>query len=148
MTPDRAADAAAIAYTQSVYATEGDRGKLDGLASAFLPDGILEFGGTAHQGHEAIKASLSAGTDESRRAAEGGTRVFLRHNLTTRRIEFDGPDAATVWTYFLVMSPRGLDHTGRYIDRFVRSGDRWLIAHRRVSLDWAAAESPQRDAVG
>jgi hypothetical protein len=146
MTPDQAVAAQAIAHTQSVYATEGDRGRLDGLVTAFTEDGVLEFHGGRHEGHAAIKASLEGGLAVPReRFAD--TRGFVRHNLTTRRIEFDGPDAADVFTYFMVMTPLGLDHTGRYVDRFVRSGERWLIAHRRVTLDWAAAGSRQEDNV-
>ncbi|WP_181783581.1 nuclear transport factor 2 family protein [Pseudonocardia pini] len=144
MTPDQLLATEAIRYTQSVYNTEGDRGRVDALLEAFLPEGVLEFHGTAHEGREAIRAALSPKAAAVRStAADTPRRVFLRHNLTTSRIEFDGADAADAWTYFMVVSPIGLDHTGVYVDRFVRRGDRWLLARRRVKIDWAAPDSPQ-----
>lgn len=147
MTPEQAQAAQAIAYTQSVYATAGDRGRIAELATAFTEDGVLEFRGAAHRGHAAIEASLSGFDAGAEPTGATPARAFTRHNLTTRRIEFDGPDAAEAWTYFMVVTPLGLDHTGRYVDRFVRAGDRWLIAHRRVSLDWAVEGSRQADHV-
>jgi hypothetical protein len=144
MTPEQLLATEAIRHTQSVYNTEGDRGRVDGLLAAFLPEGVLEFHGTAHEGREAIRAALSPRADAVLSTApDGPRRVFLRHNLTTSRIEFDGEDAADAWTSFMVMSPIGLDHTGVYVDRFVRRDDRWLLARRRVKIDWAAPGSPQ-----
>jgi hypothetical protein len=35
---------------------------------------------------------------------------------------------------------------GRYRDRMVPAGDRWLIAHRFVSTDWRAPDSVFRGA--
>jgi uncharacterized protein (TIGR02246 family) len=141
MTPEEAAAVAAIRHTQSVYNTEGDRGRADGLLDTFTEDGVLEFHGRAHQGREAIRAALSPAVDANRERHAPG---FVRHNLTTCRVELDGPDAANAWTYFMVVTPIGLDHTGRYVDRFRREGGRWLLAHRRVTIDWAAAESAQQ----
>jgi hypothetical protein len=91
----------------------------------------------------AIRAALSPAVDAKRAEArtDDAPRVFLRHNLTTRRIEFRGPTEADAWTYFFVMTPIGLDHCGVYVDRFVRQGDQWLIASRRVKIDWRAENS-------
>ncbi|MGO8712217.1 MAG: hypothetical protein ACLQUZ_09175 [Rhizomicrobium sp.] len=35
----------------------------------------------------------------------------------------------------------GPDHGGYYIDSFRNTGDRWLIAHRKVRHDWSAPNS-------
>ena len=43
-------------------------------------------------------------------------------------------------SYFTVFTEVGLDHMGRYRDRLVPVGDRWLIAHRFVSTDWRAPD--------
>ena len=61
---------------------------------------------------------------------------FVRHNLTTSRIEFVSDAEADCWTYFIVYTKFGPDHMGTYIDKFRKHGDRWLIAHRRVKLHW------------
>src|SRR5262249_43867324 len=53
------------------------------------------------------------------------------------------------FAYFVVLTARGLDHWGRYDDRYTTaSGGRWLFASRRVRLDgwtegsWAGARRP------
>jgi hypothetical protein len=53
------------------------------------------------------------------------------------------PDEALVASYFTVITEIGLDHMGRYRDRFVPVGvdGRWLIAHRFVSTDWRSPET-------
>jgi hypothetical protein len=150
VTPEQAVAMEAIRYTQAVYNTEGDRGRVDALLDTFTPCGLLEFHGVAHEGREAIRTALSpavqakkAEVDSAPSNGAGHGRVFLRHNLTTSRVEFDGADAADAWTYFMVMTPIGLDHTGVYVDRFVRHGERWLLSRRRVRIDWADTNSAQ-----
>jgi hypothetical protein len=41
----------------------------------------------------------------------------------------------------------GPDHAGYYLDIFRKEGDLWLIAHRRVRMDWEAGNSLFRSAV-
>jgi hypothetical protein len=135
-----------IRYTMSIYNTAGDRGRVDELATAFAPDGVLDFnnGGRA-VGREAIIAALSVNVDAKRTehgagGAASDVKLFLRHNLTTSRIEL-GDGVAHGWTYFNVITPAGLDHCGVYIDRFEPVGDRWLIKERRVKIDWHSPTS-------
>jgi SnoaL-like domain len=143
MTPEQLLAREAIAHTQSVYNTEGDRGRLDELLETFTEDGVLELDRGAYTGREAIRGALSPAVDAKKAevGAPGGPRIFLRHNLTTRRIEFRSGTEADAWTYFFVMTPIGLDHCGVYVDRFVARDGRWLIARRRVKIDWAADTS-------
>ena len=138
MTPEQSHAREEIRYTQSVYNSEGDRGRFDGLASAFTEDGVLELDRGTFQGHEAIKGALSGAVEAKRAQHEAGEaqKVFLRHNLTTSRIEFVSDEEANAWTYFFVITPIGPDHCGVYIDNFVKTGERWLIKHRRVKIDW------------
>ena len=145
MTPEQVLAREAIAHTQSVYNTEGDRGRLDELLLTFTEDGVLELDRGRFEGREAIRSALSGAVDTKRQeAAEqrpGTARLFLRHHLTTRRIEFLGDDEADAWTYFFVVTPVGLDHVGVYVDRFVRVAESWLIARRRVKIDWQSEDS-------
>jgi len=69
------------------------------------------------------------------------TKRIVRHNVTNVRFEAVSPTEATVASYFTVFTEIGLDHMGRYRDRLVPVGDRWLIAHRLVSTDWRAPNS-------
>jgi hypothetical protein len=71
----------------------------------------------------------------------GAKRRIVRHNVTNIRFESVQPDEALVASYFTVVTEIGLDHMGRYRDRFVPMGDRWLIAHRFVSTDWRSPET-------
>ena len=136
MTPDEALAREEIRYTMSIYNSEGDRGRIEALAAAFTEDGVLEFSGARHTGRPAIIQALSPTVAANRDRADDGMPSFLRHNLTTSRIELRSDTEADAWTYFNVITPIGLDHCGVYVDRFVRVADRWLIAHRRVKIDW------------
>jgi hypothetical protein len=146
MTPDEQLAREEIRYTQSVYNNEGDRGRIDGLLTAFTDDGVLELDSGTYRGHDEIRAALSPVVDITRsQVAQSGTKPFIRHNLTTSRVEFTSGTEANAWTYWFVLTPIGFDHSGVYVDRFVKTGDRWLIAHRRVKVDWIDPRSSFSD---
>lgn len=120
----------AIQHTLSLYNIAGDRGKVDDLIAAFASDGVLDIGSAAYAGQAAIKTFIHD-------VATGGTSADLagaRHHLTTSRIEFDGSQSATGWTYFLVTRHGQVLQEGTYIDRFRQIEGRWLIANRRVIM--------------
>ena len=70
-----------------------------------------------------------------------GSIPLLRHNLTTSRVELQDDNTAQGWTYFMSLTRHGLDHSGRYLDTFARDGARWLIADRRIVVEWYASPS-------
>lgn len=121
------------------YNHSGDRGRLAELADCFCQDGVLEIAGEPPlRGRAAIESRLARVVDR----VGGKTRPGLvRHHVSSIRIELEGSDAARVWSYFLVLTEIGLDHWGRYVDRFRRSDGGWRIAHRRVVIEGAAAET-------
>ena len=59
----------------------------------------------------------------------------MQHHVTSVRVDVVSPTEATATSYFTVMTGAGVDHWGRYKDRFVPDGDRWLFAHRLVRTD-------------
>ena len=61
---------------------------------------------------------------------------FVSHNLTTSDIKFTGEDTAVAFTYFTTLRNIGPDHAGTYEDRFVKKGNKWLLAERQVRADW------------
>lgn len=67
--------------------------------------------------------------------------TFVRHNLTTCKIELTGPDSAQARTYWFVHTDIGPDHAGVYRDALRRVDSEWLIAERRVRTEWAAENS-------
>jgi hypothetical protein len=69
---------------------------------------------------------------------------IMRHSTATHPINVEDPEHARSYCYFTVIVGSGLDHWGRYIDRFgVRDG-KWLFTERRILIDgqveggWAA----------
>jgi SnoaL-like domain len=146
--------------TLAQYTHAGDRARMDEYAAAFCEDGVLEIRGLEPaQGRAAIvarvggatasaarraadEAKQSTGTDAAPgQASSGGPRRIVRHNVTNVRFESVTPTEAVVASYFTVFTEIGLDHMGRYRDRLVPVGDRWLIAHRFVSTDWRSPDT-------
>ena len=134
--------------TLAQYTHAGDRYLLEEFASAFCEDGVLEIRGAAPlQGRAAIMERFG-GTGEATRVRQaagavddGRPRRVVRHNVTNVRFEAVSPTEATVASYFTVFTEIGLDHMGRYRDRLVPVGERWLIAHRFVSVDWRSPDT-------
>jgi hypothetical protein len=130
--------------TLAQYTHAGDRYRLDEYAAAFCEDGVLEIRGSEPvRGRAAIVERVSTATGGRRKAATSSPvpKRIVRHNVTNIRFESVQPDEATVASYFTVFTEIGLDHMGRYRDRLVPVGDRWLIAHRFVSTDWRAPDT-------
>jgi ketosteroid isomerase-like protein len=120
------------------YAHGVDRGRFDEVAALFADDGVLDLPeGRRLTGPDAIREFLG-GTRDTMRA--GATSPSIRHHVTSHRIDVEGPDGAVGFAYFLVVTERGPDHWGRYADRYVRAGDRWRFAARRVRLDGRASD--------
>jgi hypothetical protein len=57
------------------------------------------------------------------------------------RIELEGPAEANGSAYFLVLTDRGLDHWGRYRDRYTQAHGRWSFAYRRARLEGFSPDS-------
>jgi len=130
----------------SRYNHAGDRGRLDELAHCFAERGVLDLEGVAPvEGREAIRTHLSGVVTN---LAARTTTPLLRHHVSSVFIEVTGPDAAVASSYFLVFTEVGIDHWGRYGDRFVREGDEWRIANRRVRVDGASPDSRMVDPRG
>ena len=134
--------------TLAQYTHAGDRYLLEEFAAAFCEDGMLEIRGAAPlQGRAAIMERFG-GTGEATRVRQaagavdaGRPRRVVRHSVTNVRFEAVSPTEATVASYFTVFTEIGLDHMGRYRDRLVPVGERWLIAHRFVSVDWRSPDT-------
>ena len=128
--------------TLARYTHSGDRFLMDAFVATFVDDGVLEIRGEAPiEGRAAILARFSAprsGGDD-REKTPGPT--IVRHNVTNVLFEELSPTEAVVASYFTVFTDVGLDHMGRYRDRMIPVEDRWLLAHRFVSVDWLAPES-------
>jgi hypothetical protein len=129
-----------IRDTLARYNWSGDAGRLDDLAETFCADGVLEIRGLEPlRGRSAIVAFLGGVTGKI--AASANVNPIVRHNIANVLFSAVTRDQAQVSCYFTVVTHIGLDHVGRYRDTLVPDGDTWLIKHRKVSTDWAAADS-------
>lgn len=141
----------AIRDTLAKYNTSGDRLKCEDYAACFTTDGVIESRGVTpertfrYEGRAAILAW-------QQRWREGGGGVhgatFVRHHLTTSKIDLTGPDTALARTYWVAWTDIGADHAGHYLDQFRKEGGLWLIAERIVRLDWEAENSLFKAAIG
>jgi hypothetical protein len=137
----------AIRDTMAKYNTSGDRLKVDDYAACFTEDGVIES--TRAPGdyifRYASREEIRAWQNRWQTREPGQDVVhgasFVRHHLSTCKIDMTGPDTAKARTYWVAWSDIGPDHSGYYLDDFRKVGDEWLIAKRRVRRDWAAPDS-------
>ena len=126
-----------IRDTEARYNHAGDRGHYAEMIACFTDDGVLAIvGHKEHLGRAALE-SFFGGVGAS--AAPGFTH--LRHCMTNLLIDVESPEQANAQSYFQVITDIGLDHWGRYRDRLVPVGERWLLAHRSVKTDGYAPNS-------
>jgi len=138
MTEDERMARACIAKTLAECTQAGDARKAELYSRCFTEDGVLELGERI-EGRDAIRRWMEAPSPIQQ--PKGPSPGFVSHHLTTCRIELTSATTANVRTYWLVTTAVGLDHNGYYDDRFRRSGDEWLIAHRRPRTLWKSANS-------
>ena len=128
----------AIRDTMARYNTAGDRLKVDDYAACFTEDGIMEAehgdpdNRFRYEGREAIRAWQARWLERTLAGENIHRASFVRHHLSTCKIDLTGPDSAAARTYWIAWSDVGPDHAGFYVDRFHKVGEEWLIAHRRV----------------
>jgi hypothetical protein len=140
----------AIRDTVARYAHYADSGRFKEFAALFAPDGMLEVSGEPPlEGRDAIQAFLEGvGVDLS----AASTVPMIRHHCSNLMIDLVSPTEAHGACYFLAVTEHGVDHWGRYRDRFVPdrdnpSDDRWLFSYRYVKTDgtvpggWAAGRT-------
>ncbi len=137
----------AIRDTMAKYNTSGDRLKVEDFVSCFTEDAIMEserVTGVKTFRYES-RAEILAWQTRWRNREPGADTVhkakFIRHHLSTSKIDITGPETAKARTYWVAWSDIGPDHAGYYLDEFRKVGESWLIAHRRVRLDWEAPGS-------
>jgi hypothetical protein len=143
-----------IRHTMASYTMAGDRLQTEEFIAVFTEDAILETEGVPeqdafrHVGRPAIHAWISRWRE---RPIEDGRPVhqasFVRHHLSTSLIELVDEETAKARTYWTAFTDIGPDHCGCYLDLFRKSGTRWLIAHRRIRLDWRSPDSAMFTAI-
>ena len=69
-----------------------------------------------------------------RPASRVGTH-HVRHFVATHQIDVEDHTHASGRSYFAVLMAHGLDHWGRYLDRYEERDGRWLFTLRRALPD-------------
>lgn len=154
MTQDELLARESIRHTIASYTMAGDRLQVDRFAAVFTEEAVLETDGVPppdafrYEGRGAIAGWLGRWRERASAATQGvHEATFVRHHLATCHIELLDADTARGRTYWTAWTDIGPDHCGYYLDSFRRCGGHWLIAHRRIRLDWRAANSLMYTAV-
>jgi SnoaL-like domain len=125
----------------SRYSVETDRGRFQSVVDLFTLDGTLEMPGTTFAGRPAILAGLFAMQERLLASSHEASLVPTLHCISTHAVTFVDDTHATGLLYYQVLTKGGLDHWGRYIDRFLLENDRWYFLYRRVTFDGIAPSS-------
>lgn len=134
----------AIRDLVAAYAHYADSGRFDDFASLFALAGVLEIRGEepVHD-RNAIRAFIGG---VGAQLASTTTTPIIRHHVSNLMIEVVSPTEARGACYFLAVTEHGVDHWGRYRDRYVLDpADGWCFEHRLVRTDgtapggWAAS---------
>jgi len=144
MTVDELLAREAIRDTMARYTVAGDRLRVDDFVAVFTEDAVLASEGVEdsdvfrHEGRPAIRRWIAAWNN-------GGTGksapAFVRHHLSTSLVELTSPQTAKARTYWVAYTNIGPDHCGQYLDVFRKTAGSWLLAERKVRLDWRADNS-------
>ena len=120
------------------YNAYGDSGRFDELVALFAQDASIEIVGDRHyRGQEEIR-ELFTGAARPRRQPKGAAPAAptpIWHHTSTLVMEMEDRALASGRCYFAVLTQAGLDHWGRYRDRYCAVDGGWLFAERRVRVD-------------
>jgi hypothetical protein len=111
------------------YNLAGDRGWIDEVTELFTPDAVLQIDDVEHVGVDAIRGVFTTATSPA--------PELIRHFTATLEISVASPEHASARCYFQVLTVHGLDHWGRYTDRFRCVDGSWLFSRRDVRVDGA-----------
>ena len=132
------------------YNANGDSGRIDQMMDLFAEEAVMLIPpGGEYVGRKAIRdflGSVAKGT-ASNADRDADAARFIRHFTATHQIDVLDRDNAVGRSYFAVLTDRGLDHWGRYVDEYRRIDDRWRFWHRTCTTDgqvensWASRTS-------
>ncbi len=135
------------------YNANGDAGRFAQVLELFAPDASMELVDAAgevrrYEGHEAIE-SIFTGTkarwDKPAGRENADRPHHVRHFVATHQIDVEDRTHASGRSYFAVLMPHGLDHWGRYLDRYEERDGRWVFTLRRALADGRRDESSVDD---
>ncbi|MGH9249813.1 MAG: nuclear transport factor 2 family protein [Acidimicrobiales bacterium] len=123
------------------YNSNGDSGRIAQVLELFTHDATMEItseGGETrtYRGTDEIEAMLTGAIETFREAADERAQAgYVRHCVTTHQIDVGERQHATGRCYFFVIRANGLDHWGRYVDRYEERDGRWRFTYRKVTTE-------------
>jgi hypothetical protein len=129
------------------YNANGDSGRFDQVLECFAPHATMELDGVVYRGQAEIRTIF---TDTAALAKQWPEPLGMRHFTSTLQIDVTSPVEATSRCYYQVLTTRGLDHWGRYLDTYEVVDGHWRFSRRREFLDgrapdsWAASAATSR----
>lgn len=113
------------------YNAWGDAGRVAELCDLFASDALLVAGETRCSGRAEIRhffESVIADTSVPKPR-------LLRHFVSGHCIDLGASGTAHGRCYFQVLTEAGLDHWGRYLDRYAEVEGRWRLQEREVRVE-------------
>jgi len=117
------------------YNANGDSGRLDAVIDLFAADATLEIDSGRYDGPAEIRRMFERASEQTRSEPDS----YIRHFTATHQIDLVDENTAVGRAYFQVLGPAGLDHWGRYLDRYTRSAGTWKFGSRKVVVDGRVA---------
>jgi ketosteroid isomerase-like protein len=114
------------------YNSNGDTGRFAQVMELFADDAVMTLLDRSYHGRTEILTIL---TGVAQRGANATKPAFVRHMTATHQIDLVDADHATGRLYFQVLTQVGLDHWGRYMDRYRVVDGTWKFASRTVTVD-------------
>jgi len=116
------------------YNANGDSGRFGPMLELFTPEAVMHIPSGSHHGRDAIEAMFTTAASKTG-GGDSALAAFIRHFTATLQIDIESSDTASSRCYYQVLTDKGLDHWGRYIDRYRQVDGRWLFAERKVTTD-------------
>jgi hypothetical protein len=115
------------------YATLADTGRMEELVELFTEDTDFRADDIHVESRQALLDFLNRAKT---RLAADTKQALIRHHVTTHRVDPVSPVEATGIVYYLAITERGIDHWGRYVDRYTKDPHtgRWLFASRAEKM--------------
>jgi hypothetical protein len=141
----RLEDEREILRVLSAYGSAVDYGDAERFVACFTADGVLELS-RPKSDQVAVRA---AGPEELAAFAHSHSRApqqWHKHLVLETDLEIDGEEARATSYYVLLQDHERVPVVrsfGRYVDRLVRTDERWAIARRRAEVEAALAGLPK-----
>lgn len=118
------------------YNANGDSGRFDSVLELFLEDATMELPDATYRGKTAIRGIFDGAAARGRTSEEPAFK-FIRHFTATHQVDVVSEMEAKGRCYYAVLTDRGLDHWGRYVDEYRNVDGVWKFSSRKVTTDSA-----------